>query len=250
MRRPGSPWWFATGVLILLSATILLPLAEAGDHSLAASFPAYAFAIVPAGLILHGFPGLTGDLATPRLLVLGAVAAVLGALAAFPVRPEVLSETARLSSLTALFAANIFRIFSAASLGLALARYVSSAGAALLIAAVATAADLFSVFAGPTKTLLREDSPALGFLILIFPTFGTPLGFGLGVSDFVFLALFAYMGRALDLNYPLTLVCCCAAVPLALSTGLLLERPLPALPFIALSFILPNTRQILASLRK
>lgn len=70
------------------------------------------------------------------------------------------------------------------------------------------------------------------------------------MSDFILLALFACISRALDFHYPLTFICCCAAVLLALTIGLLLERPLPALPFIALSFILVNADRILASLRK
>lgn len=133
------------GVLILLAATVLLPPATPGHYSLFSWILAYTLAIVPVGFVLHGFPGLTGDLTTPRLLALGAVAAVLGSLAAFLSRPEVLSGGARPPDLTALFAANAFRVISAASLGLVLARYVLSPGAAFLIAVVATASDLFSV---------------------------------------------------------------------------------------------------------
>lgn len=250
-RTPESPPLFILGGLILLTATVSLPLANPGSYSLVVWILAYTLAIVPAGFVLHGLPGLTGDLATPRLLALGAVAAALGGLAAFLSRPEVLTEGAiRLPGLIVLFIANALRILGAASLGIVLARYVLSPGAALLIAIVAIASDLFSVFAGPTKVLLREDSPALDVLILTFPTFGTPLGFGLGVSDFVFLALFSYMSRSLGFHYPLTLICCCAATLLALTTGLLLERPLPALPFIALSFILVNAGKILTFLLK
>jgi hypothetical protein len=250
---PRSPTLFATGVLILLSATVSLPFTSPAGSSMLAWICAYALAIVPVGFVLHGFSGLVGlvgDLTTPRLLALGATAAVLGGLTALLSRPEALSEGARWSALIALFAANVFRVLSAASLGFVLARYVLSPGAALLVAAVAAASDLFSVFAGPTKALVREDSPALDFLVLIFPTFGTPLGFGLGVSDFIFIALFAYVARALDFHYPLTLICCCAATALALTAGLLTERPLPALPFIALSFVLVNAGRLRTALRK
>jgi hypothetical protein len=70
----------------------------------------------------------------------------------------------------------------------------------MLIVAVATASDLFSVLAGPTRTLVEEDSPALDLLLLVFPIFGSALGFGLGVSDFIFLALFAAASRFLNLR--------------------------------------------------
>ena len=74
--------------------------------------------------------------------------------------------------------------------------------------------------------------------------------YGLGVSDFVFLALFAAASRFLDLRYPATLLCTCFATFLAVTAGLLLERPLPALPFIAIAFVLVNADLILASLTR
>jgi hypothetical protein len=95
---------------------------------------------------------------------------------------------------------------------------------------------------------VRANSPLLDFLLLVFPTFGSPLGFGLGLSDFVFLALFAAAGRSPDLRYAATLLAVCCAALLAVTAGLLLARPLPALPFIAIAFVLVNADLILASL--
>jgi hypothetical protein len=150
----------------------------------------------------------------------------------------------------ALSLANLFRILAAASVGISLARYVGSVGVILLIVAVAVVSDVFSVFAGPTKTLVEEDSPLLDLLLLVFPTFGSALGFGLGVSDFIFLALFAAASRSLNLRYLATLLCICFATFLAVTAGLLLERPLPALPFVAIAFVLVNADLILASLTR
>src|ERR687896_1616959 len=142
------------------------------------------------------------------------------------------------------------RIVAAASVGISLARYVGSVGVILLIVAVATASDLFSVFAGPTRVLVQEDSPVLDALLLVFPTFGSALGFGLGVSDFIFLALFAAASRFLDLRYVATLLGLCFSAFLAVTVGLLLQRPLPALPFIAIAFVLVNADLIVTSLVK
>jgi hypothetical protein len=125
---------------------------------------------------------------------------------------------------------------------------VSSVGVVLLIVAVAVGSDLLSVFAGPTRAFVEEDSPVLDVLVLIFPTFGSVLGFGLGVSDFVFLALFAAASRFLNLRYVATLICLCSAAFLAVTTRLLLGRPLPALPFVATAFLLANGDLILSSL--
>jgi hypothetical protein len=118
----------------------------------------------------------------------------------------------------------------------------------VLIVVAAIAADVFSVFAGPTVALVREGSPLLDFLMLVFPTFfGSPLGFGLGLSDFSSLDLFAAGGCFLDLRYAATLLGVCCAAFLAVTAGLLLERPLPALPFIAIAFVLGNADLIVAS---
>jgi hypothetical protein len=123
-------------------------------------------------------------------------------------------------------------------------------GTVLLVVVAAIAADLFSVFAGPTEALVRTESPLLDLLLLVFPTFGSPLGFGLGLSDFIFMTLFAAAGRFLDLRYAATLLGVCLAAFLAVTTGLLLARPLPALPFIASAFVLANADLIVAFLAR
>ncbi len=92
--------------------------------------------------------------------------------------------------------------------------------------------------------------PLANVLLLVFPTFGSPLGFGLGVSDFIFLSLFSAAGRFLNLRYLATLLGVCFATFLAVTCGLLLERPLPALPFVAGAFVFVNADLILAFLIK
>ncbi|MDQ3436269.1 MAG: hypothetical protein M3491_02815, partial [Actinomycetota bacterium] len=71
-----------------------------------------------------------------------------------------------------------------------------------------------------------------------------------GLSDFIFLALFAAASGFLNLRYVATLLGICFAAFLAVTAGLLLERPLPALPFIAIAFVLVNADLILASLAR
>lgn len=237
------------GGLILLLFTLLAPLVDLG-FSFAAQVSAFLVAVSATGLILFGFPSLAARTTTPRLLALGAVAVALGVLAALFARPEVLAEGPQPLSLISLFLSDALRIVAAVTLGLALARYVASPGVALLIAAVATATDLFSVFAGPTKAMVEESAVALDFLLLIFPTFGQPLGFALGISDFIFLALFTSMSRILELRFTATVLGTCAGTLLAMTISLLLERPLPALPFISLAFVLINADLIRNSLLK
>ena len=72
----------------------------------------------------------------------------------------------------------------------------------------------------------------------------------MGLSDFIFLALFAAASRFLNLRYAATLLGVCFAAFLAVTAGLLLERPLPALPFIAIAFVGVNADLIVASFVK
>ena len=237
----------AAGLVVL---ALLLPLADAPASPLVAPVAAYVLVLTSVASLLHGSLLAARGHATSRLLVLGAAAAGLGVLLALLARPDNVENASGSLLPLALTLANLLRIVAAASVGIALARYVSSVGAVLLIVVVATASDLYSVFAGPTRELIEENSPALNLLLLVFPSFGSALGFGLGVSDFIFLALFAAASSFLDLRYLATLVSVCLATVLATAAGLLLERPLPAIPFIAIAFLVVNADLILARLRR
>jgi hypothetical protein len=239
------------GAASLVTLIFLLPLVDTMPESfLAARIVAYALVLVPIALLLHGFFVGAGGYATSRLLALGAVSGALGLTSAFLASPEDLESSSGVFVLLALSFADLSRILAAACVGIALARYITSVGVVLIIVLAAIASDLFSVFAGPTRVLVQEDSPILDGLLLVFPTFGSALGFGLGVSDFIFLALFAAAGRFLDLRYAATLLGLCFAAFLAVTAGLLLQRPLPALPFIAIAFVIVNADLIVASLAK
>jgi hypothetical protein len=56
--------------------------------------------------------------------------------------------------------------------------------------------------------------------------------------------------RSLNLRYAATLLGVCLAAFLALSAGLLIGLPLPALPFVAGAFVLVNANLVLAPLAK
>ena len=245
---PGPPLT-VSGLLGLAAVIALLPFLGDENVTLPEQVLSYVLAIIPLGMLVYGLlASLDAHLRrTPRLLLAGAAAGVAGALAAYlGGRPEDLGAPAALP-LALLFLADALRVTAAVCLALALARGVNSPGAALLVAVAAAASDIFSVFAGPTRALVREDAPILDFLLLIFPTFGYPLGFALGLADFVFLALFVALAAYLALNPLTTLVLGCASVLLAMLAGLLLGTALPALPAIALAFLAANTPPLLRS---
>jgi hypothetical protein len=223
-------------------------LGTSADLTPAVRIAAYALIFAPVALLLHGSIVASQGFATSRLLLLGAASAAIGFLFALVARPDTLTEGPGLLMLLALCVTDLARILAAACVGISLARYITSVGTVLIVVVAAIGADIFSVFAGPTEALVRTESPLLDLLLLVFPTFGTPLGFGLGLSDFIFLALFAAAARTLDLRYAATLLSVCAAAFLAVTVGLLLARPLPALPFIAIAFVVGNADLIVASL--
>ena len=227
---------------------LLLPLiGTSADLAPAVRILAYALIFVPVALLLHGAIVTSQGFATSRLLLFGAASAAIGFLSAPIARPDTLADDPGLLILLALCIADLARILAAACVGISLARYITSVGTVLIVVVAAIGADIFSVFAGPTEALVRTDSPLLDFLLLVFPTFGSPLGFGLGLSDFIFLAIFAAAARFLELRYAATLLGVCAAAFLAVTVGLLLARPLPTLPFIAIAFVVANADLILAS---
>ena len=247
-KRPGLRVT-TVGMVGLAVVIALLPLLGETD-TLAEFVSAYVIVLFFTGTFLYGLLVLAADVATQRLLLLGAAAGVAGMAAAYlGGRPETLVEGPAALPLTLLFLADTLRMGAAVCVGLALARRVTSPGIALLIAGLATAADLYSFLAGPTQTLVEggpDGGPTLfghflGYLLVWFPTFGFPLGFALGISDFIFLALFAATSGYLRLRHPLPiLVLGCVAVLVAILTGLLLETAIPALPFVALSFLFAN----------
>jgi hypothetical protein len=245
-----GPYYLLIGAVALVVLILLLPLVGATEPLFAARIVAYALVLVPVSLLLHGSFVAAGGYSTSRLLALGAVCAALGLSSAFLASPEDLVDGSGILVLLALCVADLARILAAACLGIVLARYVTSIGTVLIIVLAAIASDLFSVFAGPTRALVREDSPLLDGLLLVFPTFGSALGFGLGLSDFIFLALFAAASRFLHLRYAATLLGLCFAAFLAVTAGLLLARPLPALPFIAIAFVVVNADLIVSSVAK
>lgn len=239
------------GAASLAALILLLPLIDTfSELPPVVRIVAYALVLAPIPLLLHGALVVSRDYSTSRLLAVGAAAAVIGLLSALVARPDNLWGGPGFLVLLALVVADLARILAAACVGISLARYVTSVGTVVIVVVAAIASDIFSVFAGPTKALVREDSPLLDFLLLVFPMFGSPLGFALGLSDFIFMALFIAASRFLDLRYAATLIGVCSAAFLAVTAGLLLQRPLPALPFIALAFVLVNADLILASLTR
>jgi len=149
----------------------------------------------------------------------------------------------------------------ALALGLAVGVLVAGATAGTLLgrqflyrrwllvgAVVALVVDLYSVFRGPTRLVVEHAPRTLDFLLVQFPSLGSDrAGFGLGVSDFLFLALFVAGSRRCGLHARASLAAMLAGVLATVVAAAILDRALPALPLLCLAFILVNADRFIRS---
>ncbi len=146
-----------------------------------------------------------------------------------------------------LTAAALFKVLLAALVGRLLGRQVAEAWWLAVVALVALLADAWSVFAGPTRVVVERAPVALDYLLVHFPALGNPqAGMGLGMSDVVFLALFAAGSRAAALRAGVGFLAMTASLVLTVALALLWRPALPALPLISLAFLATNADRIWA----
>jgi hypothetical protein len=143
-----------------------------------------------------------------------------------------------------------FKVVAAVAAGRLLGRQMVEGWWLALVALVALAADAWSVFAGPTKVIVERAPGVLSYLLISFPALGgTSGGFGLGMSDLFFLGLFLTGAVHTGLRPRATLFAAAAALLATVVVALLLDRALPALPLVSLSFLAANGDLIWASAR-
>jgi hypothetical protein len=146
--------------------------------------------------------------------------------------------------------ATLTKLCAASMLGLALGSLLQSAaeivGVALLIAAV----DIYSVAAGPTRVIVEHHVDVLNAFTLAFHPIGSEGDAQIGSSDFVFFAVFLAAGRRFGLRLQATWLAMTASFGATLLLSYLLDRALPALPLLSLSFLLVNLCPLRARLRR
>ncbi len=132
-----------------------------------------------------------------------------------------------------------FKVVFAAGGGRLLGRHVERGWWLGVVAIVAIAADAWSVFAGPTKILVEQVPVTLDYLLIHFPVLGqTGTGMGLGLSDVVFLALLTSGAAATGLRPRGGFVAMGCSLVVAVTVALVWRPAIPALPFVALAFLL------------
>lgn len=228
VRRPApvlSDLQLAVGVPLLALAYFLvapaLPGLETGDEELLIAggagllmVAATALALVPAYETFYG----------PLLIALGAglIMAVLNAAGVGA-------------------GANVAEAMVAAAIGLLFARATAEAQIAIAVPLFVAAIDIWSVASGPSEPLLRYGADRTDPLSFDMPAWGDMGSVGtLGVTDAVFIAMFASYAWRFGFRRVPTLIGLASGLVATLVLSVALDEVLPALPLIAAGYLLPN----------
>ncbi|MDP2712448.1 MAG: hypothetical protein Q8O56_14635 [Solirubrobacteraceae bacterium] len=231
-RRPGAPaivFAIPLAALAYFLAAPALPALPAGDATILVAgsvgllvVAASTLALLPARETLIG----------PLLIVLGAglLVAALNADGARGVGAG----------------ANVAEALLASAVGLLLARWLAAPPAIFVAVPLFVAAiDIWSVAAGPTSRMVSGGTERVDPLSFDLPAWGTGGGAGhLGLSDAVFLSLFAAWAWRIGFRRAPTLVGMVLGLVGALMLSVALDEAVPALPFIAAGFLLPNLDRV------
>lgn len=137
-------------------------------------------------------------------------------------------------------------------LGRLLARLVREANLLLPVLLTAMAADVFTVFAGPTREALEKAPQVVQKLSVAVPQAGSATGAkgaaglalaaSIGLGDYIFAALFLTVAWRHGLNVRGAAIGAVVAALLAMAAVFLVKSlpALPLLPFIGLGVLLPN----------
>jgi len=147
--------------------------------------------------------------------------------------------------------ANVVEAMLAAALGLLFARALSTPLIAIAVPLFVAAIDIWSVASGPSKELFEAPGDRVDALSFDIPSWGDGESIGrLGLSDAVFLAMFAAWAYRYNFRRTATIAGLVLGLIGSLVLGVLLDTTIPALPLIAAGYLLPNLDRIGAVLRQ
>ena len=193
-----------------------------------------ACALIPAvfALVLIGVPWWTARWLFPAGIVCVALAVVLELADA-----EVFANFARLGATT--------------FLGWWFLSFFETVSWVVLVAAIIPWVDAYSVWRGPTKQIVEHHEHVFSVLSFAFPVPGEHAAANLGVPDLLFFALFLGAAARFGLRVLATWVGLVAGVGITIALTVYFDLSgLPALPGIALGFLLPNAELVWRAVRR
>ena len=141
--------------------------------------------------------------------------------------------------------ANVAEAMLAAAVGLLFAHWLSTPSVAIAVPVFVGAIDIWSVASGPTSRLLESGSKSADALSFDLPAWGHAGSAGhLGVSDAVFLSMFAAWAMHYEFRRAATIAGLILGLLASLVLSLALDRAIPALPLIAVGYLLPNIDRV------
>jgi hypothetical protein len=234
-RRPGAVTLALAVPLAALAyflAAPLLPALPAGDATvLVAGSVGLLFVAASTLALLPAYQTLVG----PLLVVLGAglLVAALNVDGAGGVGAG----------------ANVVEALLASAVGLLLARWLEGPAVAVAVALFVAAVDVWSVASGPSSRMLSEGTDPVDPLSFDLPAWGDRGSAGhLGLSDAVFLSLFAAWAWRYGFRRATTIAAMVAGLLATLGLSVALDTAIPALPLLAAGFLLPNLDRVVALL--
>jgi len=143
--------------------------------------------------------------------------------------------------------ANVAEALLAGATGLLLARGLSTPLVAIAVPIFVAAVDIWSVASGPTSDLLDRPAHASDVLSFDLPAWGGAGSAGqLGLSDTVFLSIFAAWAWRYGFRRTATVAGLSLGLLASLVLGVARDRAIPALPLIAAGYLLPNLDRVVA----
>jgi hypothetical protein len=141
--------------------------------------------------------------------------------------------------------ANVFEALLAGAAGLLFARWLATPLIAVAVPLFVAGVDIWSVASGPTSRMLADDADRVDPLSFDFPAWGGAGSAGhLGLSDALFLSLFAAWAWRYGFRRGATVAGMALGLVAALVLGVAFDRAIPALPLIAAGYLLPNLDRI------
>jgi hypothetical protein len=155
-----------------------------------------------------------------------------------------------LTAVHADISANFARLVATTLLGWWFLGYFETVAWVVLVACIIPWVDAYSVWRGPTRTIVAHHEHVFSALSFAFPVPGEHAAANLGVPDLLFFALFLAAAARFRLRVPGTWAAMVALLGATIAITVWLDLSgLPALPAISLGFLLPNADLLLRRLR-
>ena len=146
--------------------------------------------------------------------------------------------------------ANFARLAATALLGWWFLGFFEAVSWVVLVACIIPWVDAYSVWRGPTKHIIANHAHVFDVLSFAFPVPGEHAAANLGVPDLLFFALFLAASARFGLRVLATFVTLLVGLGVTIAATVYFDLSgLPALPGLAIGFLLPNADLLVGRLR-